>query len=105
MKKPNPVPINLGPVIDITPETAAYYQEACDAWETHTEEEMAENYSGLSRGDACEWSIRGFTIQDWLNLEVLLLQLGQRMETLSTQIDFYINQLKDRYQAIQQKTE
>jgi len=99
---PKPVPIKLDPVIDVTPEVADYYREACDAWESgeYNADEMADEYPGLTQADACEWSIRGWTIQGWLNLESLLIRLGERVKQLEGQIEFYRQQLRDRYEVL-----
>ena len=99
---PAEVPIQLGPVIDVTPEVAEYYRQVCNAWESgqYTQEEMAVEFPGLTQADACEWSIRGFTIDHWLNLEITIQQLKQYTQNLRDQIRFYQQQLRDRYETM-----
>lgn len=89
-------------MIDVTPDTAQYWQDACDAWGSgeYTEAEMAAEFPGLTQAQACEWSIRGFTVGDWLNFEIILQQLKAYADSLRSQIRFYRDQLQNRYESL-----
>ena len=73
------------PVVVITAEEASYYKEACEALEADPSTDW---YPGLSRAAACEWSVIGFTAQDWLTYEVILLSQVEYIKRLKAYAEF-----------------
>ena len=74
----------LPPTITLTPDEVAYYKEVCDAWESneHTKADMEENFPGLPRGAACDWAIKGYTIQGSLTVEAMWNQSAHYAESM-----------------------
>lgn len=101
---PEPVPPDLAlpPVIVITPDEAAYYKEVCDAYEERgaNEDELRIRYRGLTRDDACSWAIYGFTVQDWLTLEVKMAEIAGYVESLRAQIEFLTELMEARQKVM-----
>lgn len=73
------------PTIVLTPEWAATYKEACDAYtvegQNFIEEEIQLEF-GLTRNDACEWVLVGHTVQGALNVESMWSQVVTYVQQL-----------------------
>lgn len=91
--------MEIPPVLTLTADTAAYYAEACDGLSEETAD--SELYPGLSRGDACDWAVIGFTVQGWLTFKEQLLMQRAYIELLNTNLAFYKRQLKERHNSVQ----
>lgn len=92
---PKPVPthdLSLPTPITITAEEALYYRDACGAFNSgeYTDDELREEFYGLTQSSSCDWSITGFTVQDWFNVESKLALTGT-----------YTQQLRDRIVIIE----
>ena len=86
---------------DMTPSVAQDMEEMCNDWQNYTREEMVERWGDpLTEDYTCRWSIRGWDMQGWYNLESLLIRLGERVKQLEGQIQFYRQQLQDRYEVL-----
>ena len=90
----------------MTPDDAAYFAEACGAHEGAAQGDTADLaelevlYPGLTRGDACSWAIYGFTVQDWLTLEVKMAEIAGYVEQLRAQIQFLGELMEARQQVM-----
>lgn len=106
---PEPTPpelaSQLGPVIVITAQDAAYYAEACEAWgereedgsPTYSDEEMATLYPSLSRSAACDWAIYGYTVQDNLNLENIFILQADYAERMRAYTEYLRETIERMY--------
>jgi hypothetical protein len=101
----------LPDTITITAKEAAYYKEACDAWQggEYSKEEMASEYPGLSRGASCDWAVKGYTIQAGLTFEQMwnlsadyAEQMRNYAKTLKAQIDSMYELNQKTQEAMQQ---
>ena len=96
----------LGPAIVITAKDARYFAEACDAWEdkdsdgkpNYSKDEMAKNYPGLSRSDACDWAIYGQTVQGNLNLENIFILQATYAEQMRAHVQYLRETIDRMYQ-------
>ena len=99
------------PVIVINSNEASYYLDACEDYrvagdEGHdTLEEVEAAYPGLSRDDACNFNIYGWTLQGWLNFEAKMAELAGYVETLRGHIQFLENQMDARYDLMKERDE
>ena len=106
LEAPSLPPLSLDPVIVITPQDAAYYQDACEAFteastsdsEGFSNEEVG--YIGLDLDSACNWAVYGYTVQGWLNLEQRLLLIKSYIKEVESQRKFYQEQLINQYDSI-----
>lgn len=78
-------------MLTITPEVADDWRAACDAYELasqegYTDEEILTDY-GLSRDAACNWAIKGYTIQGELNQRNTWVLIWSYTEDLRGTID------------------
>jgi len=92
---PSPPTLSLPQVIVITAKDAEYYAEACVSLSDDTYDEDV-GYIGLDRESACAWSIHGFTVQGWYNLQQDLILIQNYVEQVKFQRDFYEKQLLNR---------
>ena len=85
------------PIITTAEETS-YYAEACEAISSgdYTKDELSVAYPSLSRSNACDWAVTGFTIQGWFTLESQLVLAGTYTEQLRARISFLEGMIKDR---------
>ena len=88
----------IPPVLVITAAQASYYQEACLAY-AEGEPGLEARFPGLSRADACDWAIIGFTVQDWLTFKQTLITQRSFLERLLADRSFYEKQLENQYEA------
>jgi hypothetical protein len=82
----------------MTPKDALYLSDACQDLSSITED-YSDTYSGLSRENACSWSIIGFTVQGWLNLQQDLILINSYVEQLRNQREYYESQLIKQYEV------
>lgn len=101
-----PAPLlTLPPVLVMTGEEAQFYGNACQEFkdagkeDAYSEDELKERYPGLSRANACDWAIYGFTVQDWLTVESQMAEIATYVEQLRAQINFLTGMMDER-QAI-----
>ena len=89
----------LPPTITLTPAEVAYYKVVCEAWEDgeYTEEEMADQFPGLSRGAACDWVIKGYTIQGGLTVEDMWNQSAHYAESMRAYVKALKTQINNMY--------
>jgi len=85
--------------IRLTAVEARYYQEACDAYELAEEpvSDVRAEY-GLGRQESCGWAVDGYTLQDGLTLEYIMIQMADYMERYrawAQSLVKTINQLKE----------
>jgi hypothetical protein len=90
----------LPETITITAKEASYYKDACDAWEggEYSKAELAQQYPGLSRGSACDWAVKGYTIQAGLTFE----QMWNLSADYAEQMRNYANTLKTQINSMYQ---
>lgn len=106
-----PAPI-LSPNLDvptplvITALETDYYAEACEAHSdgSYSEDELVAMFPDLTRSNACDWAIYGFTVQGWFNVEAKLALAGSYSQQLRDRIIFLEGIIKD-YEAISDKQE
>jgi len=93
----------MPPVIVVTADEARYYLEVCDAWASgeYSPAEMAEQYPGLSRGDACDWAVYGLSSQGWFTLESLVAEFVRRQQACRATVDALHRAAEQRYQVLQ----
>lgn len=106
LEAPTLTPLKLDPVIVITPEDAQYYREACEAFSeasVSNSEDTPVGYIGLDLDSACNWSIYGYTVQGWLNLEQRLLLIKSYIKEVESQSKFYQDQLLNQYENVKDK--
>jgi hypothetical protein len=101
----------LPKTVTVTAAEAAYYKEACDAWNDidYTKEIMAIEYPDLSRGASCDWAVKGYTVQAGLTFEQMwnlsadyAEQMRNYAKTLKKQIDSLYEQNQKTQEAMQQ---
>jgi len=93
LPKEVPTPdLSIPTPITITAEETLYYRDACIAFNSneYTAEELMEEFHGLTQSASCDWSITGFTVQDWFNVESKLALAGT-----------YSQQLRDRISSLE----
>ena len=106
-----PSPPNLAsqlPItIEISAEDAAYFLEACEAWKSgeYTDIDMATDFPGLSRANACDWIIVGNTVQDSITLEDMWNQAIIYMLQLKVHADMLEKTIQNMYEVSQQTQE
>ena len=83
--------------IVITPLETNYYAEACIAHSdgSYSKDELALLFPELSRENACGWSIYGFTVQSWFNVEAKLALAGSYAQQLRSRIILLEGVIKD----------
>lgn len=90
----------------MTREEAEFYINACDDFnpvdpnDAYTEQELLKKYPGLSRANACDWAIYGFTVQDWLTVESQMAEIASYVEKLRSHITFLVELMKQRQQVM-----
>ena len=78
----------LPPSTVITADEVSYYLEACNAWKSVGTEggpltdEVAEDYPGLTQGDACEWAVFGYTVQGSITWDEIINQMANYAELM-----------------------
>ena len=94
----------LPKTVTLTPKEVAYYKEACDAWEggEYSGPEMQDAYPGLTRGAACDWAIKGYTIQDGLTVEDMWNQSARYAEEMRNYARALKQQIEHMYQLSQE---
>lgn len=102
---PSPPTLGLPPVLVTTFDEVSYWTEACEAFSDVDSRDQAalaevtEEFPGLTRGDACDWAIYGFTVQGWLTFEAYMAEIASYIEQLRAHIKFQ-SQLMDERQKI-----
>ncbi len=101
---PQPPNLDLPPVLVITAVEAEYYQEVCEefsqlAKSDTTAREALEKRTGMTQGNACDWAIYGFTVQDWLTLEVKMAEIAGYVDQLRAQLQF-LRELMEKRQRV-----
>jgi len=94
----------LPATVTLTPKEVEYYKEACDAWEggEYSDLEMETEYPGLTRGAACDWAIKGYTIQDGLTVEDMWNQSARYAEEMRNYARVLKLQIEQMYQVSQE---
>lgn len=83
----------------MTPDDAQYLNDACEAFSEEIDGEVV-GYVGLDAESSCRWSIVGFTVQGWLNLQQNLILIESYVSQLRNQRDFYKEQLIKQYESV-----
>lgn len=83
----------------MTPQDAMYLSEACQDLSSTTED-YSDSYIGLDRSSACTWSIVGFTVQGWLNLQQDLILIDSYVQQLRNQREYYESQLIKQHEVV-----
>jgi hypothetical protein len=91
--------MSLKEVIIMTSKDALYLSDACQDLSSTTED-YSDTYVGLDRESACNWAIKGFTVQGWLNLQQDLILIDSYVQQLRIQREYYESQLMKQYEAI-----
>lgn len=91
----------LPPTITLTRVETDYYAEVCSAWESgdYTPMEMSTLYPGLSRSSACDWAIKGYTIQGSITVEFMWGQVASYIESLRLYNDILKQQIQNMYES------
>ena len=84
----------------MTRDDSEYLNEACLAFK----DGEGIGYVGLDEESACRWSIVGFTVQGWLNLQQNLILIESYVSKLRNQRDFYKEQLIKQYESVNNET-
>lgn len=97
----------MPPVLVTTAEEVSYWTEACDAFSDgeYDEEELSEQYPGLTRSSSCDWAIYGFTVQGWLNFESYMAQLASYVEQLRAHINYQEKMMEERQRIVNERDE
>lgn len=109
--EPPPPALELPPVLVMTREEALYYAEACDDFnpadpdDAYSPEELRVKYPGLTKENACDWAIYGFTVQDWLTVESQMAKIAGYVEQLRAQIRFMRQLMDERQEVIDKQLE
>lgn len=109
--EPPPPALKLPPVLVMTREEALYYADACDEFnpddpdDAYTPEELRVKYPGLTKENACDWAIYGFTVQDWLTVESEMAKIAGYVEQLRAQIRFMRRLMDERQEVIDKQLE
>lgn len=88
-----------------------YYVEACEAWKVvgeegrETIEDMAIEYTGLTKQDACGFALYGLPTQKWLNLELDIGTTTAGIEQLRILLNSANRNLMEQYEIITKATE
>lgn len=106
---PQPPNLDLPPVLVITAVEAEYYQEVCEEFSQLTESDTAarkalETSTGMTQANACNWAIYGFTVQDWLTLEVKMAEIAGYVDQLRAQLQFLRELMNKRQQVMDERT-
>ena len=89
----------------MTREEALFYAGACDDFnpsdsdDAYSGDELHIKYPGLSKSNACDWAIYGFTVQDWLTVESQMTGIASYVEQLRSQISFLVNLIGERQKS------
>jgi hypothetical protein len=101
---PQPPNLDLPPVLVITAVEAEYYKEVCEEFSQLAESDTTarkalEVRTEMTQGNACDWAIYGFTVQDWLTLEVKMAEIAGYVDQLRAQLQF-LRELMNKRQRV-----
>ena len=105
---PRPPNLDLPPVMVITAVEAEYFRETCEEFSELAESDTAarqalEARTEMTQGNACDWAIYGFTVQDWLTLEVKMAEIAGYVDQLRAQLQFLRELMKERQRVMDER--
>lgn len=105
---PKPPNLDLPPVLVITAVEADYYKEVCEEFSQLAESDTAarkalEARTEMTQGNACDWAIYGFTVQDWLTLEVKMAEIAGYVDQLRAQLQFLRELMNKRQRVMEER--